>query len=421
MMIYNKVLVRKVIISQDKEKGTANGSGNLNGANGVAGSAEASQNTGGSADKNASKPKWRLIRQLLTGKKDVDSKPKGPASTGQVVNLVQSDAYDIAKQFSGVQRIIKTPIGLIFNTYLIWWLLGPSCFLAVAAFIIGHLINILLSRIQVKWRRIQKKATDERIHQSSQFIGLLKYLRYIGWHEQWHETVKAARGHELNVRLISIGLSMATYFTSVFVSQTFPVIAFFAYTALAGHELRIDLIFPALQLFAKLQSHMRSVPRLISSYLNVTVSIERLDHFLNEDERGNISTSAANPEIPPVLKLKDCIFASPDTGESILRNVTLTIEVGLTVVYGLVGSGKTSLLRALLGEMDLIDGKVEIPNKRVGYCAQTPWLQSVSIRENILFHTPYDEERYLAVLDACALLPDLNGFKDGDQLHIGEK
>jgi ABC-type multidrug transport system fused ATPase/permease subunit len=71
--------------------------------------------------------------------------------------------------------------------------------------------------------------------------------------------------------------------------------------------------------------------------------------------------------------------------------------------------------------MDLFGGKVEIPNERIGYCAQTPWLQSLSIRDNILFHTPYNEQRYQTVLDACALLPDLESFKDGDQSHIGEK
>jgi ABC-type multidrug transport system fused ATPase/permease subunit len=424
MMIYEKVLRRKVIVSKDKENDSS--------ANGVTdGSAQDSQGANGSADKKPAGPvsKWNLLKRVFAG--PAVAKSKGPASTGQVLNLVRSDAYDMAKRFSDIKSFVNTPVGLIFTTYLIWWLMGPSCFLAVAIFVVGHIVNILLAKIRVKWRRTLQKAIDARIQQSSQFIESLRHLRWYGWHEKWLGKVMAARRHELNTRLIAIGLQLTTYMTSVFTSNTFPVLAFFAYTALAGHELRIDLIFPAIQLFGDLQMHMRYIPELITTYLNALVSIERMDAFLSEDERVNIATSdpttgaegthGRESEMPPVLKLENCSFAWPGTDKPTLRNVTLTVEVGLTVVHGKLGSGKTALLQAFLGELDLLGGKVVIPNESVGYCAQTPWLQGVSIRDNILFHTPYDEQRYHTVLDACALLPDLASFKDGDQSHIGEK
>lgn len=85
-----------------------------------------------------------------------------------------------------------------------------------------------------------------------------------------------------------------------------------------------------------------------------------------------------------------------------------------------MASGKTALLQALLGELDKTDGDFVQPDEVVGYCAQTPWLQSMSIRDNILFSEPYDEPRYQQVLEACALLPDMAGFKHGDLSNIGE-
>jgi ABC-type multidrug transport system fused ATPase/permease subunit len=284
------------------------------------------------------------------------------------------------------------------------------------------MVNILLARIQVKWRRTLQKATDGRIQQSSQFIESLRNLRWYGWQEKWLDKVMAARRHELHTRLILMGFNLITYFTSVFTSNTFPVVAFFAYTVLAGHELRIDLIFPAIELFGNLQMHMRNIPSLITIYLNALVSIERVDNFLKEDERAIIAAEAdPTTEASPVLKLENCSFAWPGTADPCLRHVSLTVGPGLTIVYGKLGSGKTALLQSFLGELDLLDGKAHIPDESIGYCAQTPWLQGVSIRDNILFHTVYDEQRYKTVLDACALLPDLASFKDGDQSHIGEK
>lgn len=99
-----------------------------------------------------------------------------------------------------------------------------------------------------------------------------------------------------------------------------------------------------------------------------------------------------------------------------LSNLTIDFPIGkLSVVSGPTGSGKTAILTALLGEMDLKEGKTFLPKdptqldkatglrNSVAYAAQTPWLQQKSIRDNILFGEEYDEDRYEATLDACAL------------------
>ena len=90
------------------------------------------------------------------------------------------------------------------------------------------------------------------------------------------------------------------------------------------------------------------------------------------------------------------------------------------MICGKVGSGKTALLQALLGELDKLEGEIVRPNEMIGYCAQGPWLQSMNIRENILFSSLYDEARYKQTLTACALMPDLANFKHGDLSNIGE-
>ncbi|KAG8730641.1 hypothetical protein FRC11_006220, partial [Ceratobasidium sp. 423] len=117
-----------------------------------------------------------------------------------------------------------------------------------------------------------------------------------------------------------------------------------------------------------------------------------------------------------------------------LCDVSVVFPEGvLTLVYGPTGSGKSSLLSAILGEMDRFEGESYLPKDptrlnsktslqmATSYCAQQPWLEHKSIKENILFGSPFDQERYKATLDACGLRPDLALFEDGDETEIGEK
>nr|XP_006820966.1 PREDICTED: ATP-binding cassette sub-family C member 9-like [Saccoglossus kowalevskii] len=106
-----------------------------------------------------------------------------------------------------------------------------------------------------------------------------------------------------------------------------------------------------------------------------------------------------------------------------INDVNLAIPAGkLTMIVGSVGSGKSSLLSAMLGEMTTVSGTVQFQkNIRVSYAAQKAWLQNATLKDNILFGAPFDVTRYNSVLDACALRPDIDILPGGDQTEIGEK
>jgi ABC-type transport system involved in cytochrome bd biosynthesis fused ATPase/permease subunit len=110
----------------------------------------------------------------------------------------------------------------------------------------------------------------------------------------------------------------------------------------------------------------------------------------------------------------------------------------LSLICGRLGSGKSLLLNGLLGEADLVAGQMDCPRSQpnamasatsegwtvdnlVAYVPQQAWLQNASIRDNIVFSSPFDQQRYDKVLEACSLLPDLAIMEDGDQTEIGEK
>lgn len=279
-------------------------------------------------------------------------------------------------------------------------------------------VNALIARVLLSWEKDRRVATDVKLHKISQLVEAIRHLRYYGWQDVWLSRIMESRQHELNLRIITSIWRILISFTNTFASGMFPVAAFYAYTVWAGLPLRVDIAFPALQLFSMLETCLRDLPNLITVLLNAKVSVERLEEFMNEPDKDEGEAQDQSDEVK--LEMTNASFAWPGAHEPVLSDITLSFPSGLTVVCGEVGAGKTALLQALLGELDQKSGEYHRSNEMVGYCSQTAWLQSMSIRENILFSSPHDESRYRQVLDACALIPDMANFKHGDLSMIGE-
>lgn len=202
--------------------------------------------------------------------------------------------------------------------------------------------------------------------------------------------------------------------------------------------------------------------------LQTKVSVDRIDDFLKEEEVEDwVSSLKSKPTLPsdPLdtrigfekasFKWHATAKADAQKGKADAQNgngaafdaedaaaipdfelgpLDFTFPYGkLSVISGPTGAGKSSLLQALLGEMDCINGTVYLPKhlnqicsdtglrNSLAYCSQTPWLQQMSIRDNILFGEPFEQKRYDDVLKACALVPDLEVLDDGDETEIGAK
>lgn len=354
----------------------------------------------------------------VSRRKDQKEKAKESASMGKIFNLLRGDVYEVAQRLWEIDALVDKPVGLIIATVLVWKLFGPSCFLGILSLLVAQSVNALISRALLRWERVRRAATDARLQITSQFVEAIRHLRWYGWHNHWLRQVMDARQRELNLRIITSLWNILIRFINAFSSGVFPVVALYAYTLLAGHPLSIDIIFPALQLFTMLETRLRDIPGLITALINASIALGRIEDFMAEPDKE--SNEAVESSTDSTIRLESCSFAWPGRMSPVLADLNLTIPKGLTVVYGKVGAGKTALLQALLGELDKLSGDAHIPNEMVGYCAQTPWLQSMSIRDNILFSAPYDEQRYKRVLDACALLPDLANFKHGDLSFVGE-
>ncbi|KAK5554021.1 hypothetical protein LTR46_008128 [Exophiala xenobiotica] len=358
------------------------------------------------------------VRSLFTYNKTSDIEHKMPASMGKLFNLFRYDCYEVAQRFWEFQNLINKPLGLVLSIVLIWRMLGWPCLISVAVVIVAQMFNYILARILMIWETERRKATDFKLQKISQYVEAIRHLRWYGWHLTWLDGVMSARQRELNLRIVTYLWNSAIKFLNSMTSGILPVATFYAYTVLAGHQLRVDVAFPALQLFALLQTNIRELPALITTLLNASVAVGRIEEFIAEPDK--VETSENQQYTQGELELKNASFSWPGLSTLTLRNLSLSFPQGLTVVYGPVAAGKTALLQALLGELDLREGELLRPDAPVGYCSQTPWLQSMSIRENILFNSTYEDARYKKTLEACALLPDLTSFKHGDLSNIGE-
>lgn len=261
-------------------------------------------------------------------------------------------------------------------------------------------------------------------------------------------------------------VSPLVYVFSTFLSliyQSTPLLitllSFIAFTKLAHGELTAPIAFTSIVLFDKLRWPLMAIPTVITTFVNGAVSLRRIEDFLSEPEVGPaFPTGGAHNGEAIVVGFKNATLAwygggglsSPSTpvaarvdspvtdNQFYLRNLDVSFPVGeLSIVCGPTGSGKTALLMALLGEMELVAGQVFLPRSidgrrtinldtglvtdQVAFVAEQAWLQNATVRENILFGQPMNRGRYEEVLKVCALERDLEVWEDGDLTEIGEK
>ncbi|OXB64192.1 hypothetical protein ASZ78_002114 [Callipepla squamata] len=179
-------------------------------------------------------------------------------------------------------------------------------------------------------------------------------------------------------------------------------------------------VFTSISLFNILRLPLFDLPSVISAVAQTKVSLSRLEDFLFAEDL-NPEDVDTNYSGNHAVEIFGASFCWEKNGPPVLKNLTVSIPEGsLVAVVGQVGSGKSSFLSALLGEMEKLEGSVHRRGS-VAYLAQQAWIQNGSLQENILFGTNLNRSYYELVLESCALLPDLEQLPNGDQTEIGER
>ncbi|NXV46186.1 MRP1 protein, partial [Uria aalge] len=344
------------------------------------------------------------------------------ATVGEIVNLVSVDVQklmDLIIYFNGTWL---APIRIIICFVFLWQLLGPSAMASVTVFLFLLPLNFVITKKRSQFQETQMKHKDERAKLTNAILSDIKVIKLYGWEKMFMEKVLGTRKQELQAlkrSQILFSASLASFHSSTFL---IAFVMFAVYTLVdTTHVLDAQKAFVSLTLINILNTAHSFLPFSINAAVQAKVSLNRLAAFLNLEELNPESLSRNTSDCGELfIIIRNGTFCwSKET--SCLRSIDLTVPQGsLLAVVGQVGAGKSSLLSALLGELEKTDGCVTMKGT-AAYVPQQAWIQNASVEDNILFGKEMDETWFNRVIDACALQPDLECFPAGQKSEIGEK
>ncbi|KAF8880183.1 multidrug resistance-associated ABC transporter [Infundibulicybe gibba] len=351
-------------------------------------------------------------------------------------------------------------LGLLIHT------LGYSALVGLGVLLFGFPIQALLVGVMFNQRKKGVGITDTRVRLTTEVLQGIRLIKFYAWEEFYASRIGKLREQEIaTIRKSTIaqsGLIATVTFTPVLAS----VLSFITY-AVTGHDLTVAVVFTSLQFFNIIRIPLIFFPFVLSSLSEALVALARIGKFLTAEELANpylidyesksaIEVDGAftweaeeESQEPKVSKEVEAEKQGKDGGALVLpisvtdsgdekgesdattsetktkpfelNDLQFSVERGAFVaIVGGVGSGKSSVLQALIGEMRRTQGTV-VFGGTVAYVPQTPWIRNATVRENILFGQADDEEKFRKVIQACSLEHDLGLLPHGENTEIGEK
>uniref|UniRef100_A0A8C0IA39 Multidrug resistance-associated protein 1-like n=1 Tax=Bubo bubo TaxID=30461 RepID=A0A8C0IA39_BUBBB len=331
-------------------------------------------------------------------------------TTGEIVNLMSADAQQLMELTVNINLLWSAPFQIIMAVIFLWKELGPSVLAGVALLLLVIPINALIAAKVKRLKKSQMRYLDQQVKLLSEMLHGIKLLKLYAWESAYQRKVMSIREREVDV------LKSSGYLTT-YSMLTLTCIPFMVSLATFGVFFHLDKenvltatkVFTSISLFNILRLPLFDLPPVISAVAQTKVSLSRLEDFLCAED--------LNPEDV------NTNYSGKDNSFVFLNISSLSVSIpegSLVAVVGQVGSGKSSFLSAVLGEMEKLEGTVQRRGS-VAYVSQQAWIQNDSLQENILFGANLNRPYYELVLECCALLPDLEQLPNGDQTEIGER
>ncbi|KAL1454350.1 hypothetical protein WDU94_010619, partial [Cyamophila willieti] len=363
-----------------------------------------------------------IYRKALT----ISNTARKESTVGEIVNLMSVDAQRIDVT-SNLNLLWAGPLQIGLAIYFLWGIIGPSVLAGLAVMIILIPINgyvaTRIRNLQIK----QMKSKDARVKLMNEVLSGIKVLKLYAWELSFQEQILRIRAMEIKVLKEATYLHAATSFIWSCAPFLVSLVSFAVYVLSdPTHVLDAKIAFVSLSLFHMIRFPLSMLPMLISKLVEASVSMNRINSFLNqEDLDPNAVTHDPEEKDPLVIENGSFNWDRVKTGEEAppptLKNINLRVKEGqLVAIVGSVGAGKSSLMSALCGEMDKISGRVNTKGT-IAFVPQQAWIQNATLRDNIQFGKPHVARRYNKVVEACALSSDFEMLSFGDNTEIGEK
>jgi ATP-binding cassette, subfamily C (CFTR/MRP), member 1 len=367
-----------------------------------------------------------------------------------------------------------SPVQISLALYFLFRLLGPSSLGGVAVMLCMVPITKFVAQWMGGMQKRLMKARDERVELNSEVLAGMKVIKFQAWEESFQKRILDLRANELT-QLFRYFLGTTTSRVLWTFTPLLVALATFAAYVWSGHQLDVASALTALALFEILRFPLAMLPQVINNTVEAAVSLNRIRSFLLCDEHVSPATASPSSSSDPSCVALRSVTAKANSNKqnasnpqelaekewevSLLRSqlreaermirelsgqestssihevdndeaplclkrVDLECRPGeLVAVVGGVGSGKSSVLASILGEVQTVSGSLHVAGS-LAYHSQIPFIMNATVRDNILFghvDDPFDADRYDRAIDACALRHDLELLPYGDATEIGEK
>ncbi|KAF3945234.1 hypothetical protein CMV_028379 [Castanea mollissima] len=368
----------------------------------------------------------RAALMVLIYKKCISTKYVG-LSNGKIINLINVDAERIGDFCWHIHGVWLLPVQVILALIILYRNLGAApSFAALFATLLVMVCNTPLVKMQKRFHSKIMEAKDSRIKVTVETLKCMRILKLHSWEPSFLKKLLHLRETERSWLKKYLYSCSAVAFL-FWASPTFVSVVTFGVCIVLKMPLTAGTVLSALATFRILQEPIYNLPELISMIAQTKVSVERIQDFIGEEDHKKLIHDHPSNALNIAIEIDIGEYAW-ETSEEKLRRPTIKILEKMKImkgykvaVCGPVGSGKSSLLSSILGEIPRISGGGITVYGRKAYVPQTAWIQTGTIRENVLFGKEMNKAYYEDVLEACALNQDIKIWQDRDLSVIGER
>lgn len=347
-------------------------------------------------------------------------------STGDIVNYMAVDTQRMQDLTQYGQMLWSAPFQIILCMASLYQLVGWSMLAGLGVMVLMIPVNGIIARVMKTLQKTQMKNKDSRTRLMTEILNNMKSIKLFAWGGAFMKKLNYVRNDQELRTLRKIGAAQAlANFSWSITPFLVSCLTFAVFVLITDQPLTTEIVFPALTLFNLLTFPLAILPMVITAIVEASVAVARLTSFFTAEElQPNAVTTQDsaihNGEVS--LRIRDASFTWDRNGsQRCLDDIDFEARKGeLSCVVGRVGSGKSSLLHAILGDIWKIKGEVVVHGS-IAYVAQQPWIMNASVKENVVFGHRWDPQFYERTIDACALTEDFKTLQDGDQTEVGER
>ncbi|KAJ8594877.1 hypothetical protein M405DRAFT_759938 [Rhizopogon salebrosus TDB-379] len=364
---------------------------------------------------------------------------------GKINNLVTTDLSNITEGRDFLMAVLYIPLQVIVSIVFLYNILGWSAFVGLAVMVILFPLPGYVAKMIQTVQKEKMNKTDARVQTVTETMNVLRMIKLFGWEAKIDKRISEKREVELTWTWKTKILELVNNNLNYVIPLLTMMACYSTFTVIMAQSLTASKVFSSMTIFDILREQLHIVFYTIPKMTQGKVSLDRVNSFLNDTELldayaqqdgDRAQLFVPSEEESELIGFRDAVFSWSNESGALTpskRKFRLRIDGEvyfqpgrINLVIGPTGSGKTSVLMALLGEMHFMPSGptswFNLPRKGgVAYAAQESWVQNETIRDNILFGAPYDEARYKKVLHQCALERDLTLFEAGDKTEVGEK